>query len=331
MSINTSFTQFENNTESIVHYMTQPVFILFEILVAAISVTTVITSGMVIDHIYRVQDQKLRANHVFIILSISDIGVGVLSIPVCGIYWYHIEKTEQNPPSFISNSNIFFGDFPYYFSYFITLTIAVDRLLVIRFENQYKEIITTRKLKIILSFVFAFTLVYSAVSTYVYNTTKWVVMMNLGRGYEIILIVCCAVLIAVYIYILLFVRGKSNANYLSKHGDNHFNEKLTKTVALIFICQIACILPYFVFWQISNNINRRMVYKVMPWVNLIRYCQCFCNALILLHSQKSQQRRYRNCVSSDNIQQLVNEAPLASLNRRHNITILEMDCCSQNV
>lgn len=147
MSVNTSVTQFGNNTGRIEHYMTQPNFILFEIFVAAISVTTVTTSGMVIDHIYRVQDQKSRANHMFVILSISDIGVGALSIPVCGTYWYYIVETEQGPPSFVSNSKVFFGDFPYYFSYFITFTIAVDRLLVIKFQNQYKEIITKGTLK----------------------------------------------------------------------------------------------------------------------------------------------------------------------------------------
>ena len=316
MSINTNFTQFENNTGSIEHYMTQPVFILFEILVAATSVTTVITNGMVIDHIYRVQEQKSRANHVFVILSISDIGVGILAIPVCGIYWYHFVKTEQNPSLFLRNSKIFLGDFPYYFSYFITLTIAVDRLLVIKFENQYKEIITTRTLKIILSFLFVFTLVYSAMSTYFYNTNKVMTVKKLSQGYEIMLIVCCIVLITVYTYILLFVRGKSGAKHLSKHGDNHFNEKLTRTVALIFICQAVCVLPYFVYWQIFPSISpRTTVLKVMPWVNLMRYCQCFCNALILLHSQKSQQRRSPNSASSDNIHHLVNETPLALLNK----------------
>ena len=315
MSVNTSVTQLGNNTGRIEHYMTQPNFILFEIFVAAISVTTVITSGMVIDHIYRVQDQKSRANHMFVILSISDIGVGALSIPVCGTYWYYIIETEQDLPSFVSNSKVFFGDFPYYFSYFITFTIAVDRLLVIKFQNQYKEIITTGTLKIILSFVFAFTLVYSAVSTYLYSINKVMAILNLGRGYEIMLIVCCTALIAVYAYILLFVRGKSNANYLSKHGDNHFNEKLTRTVALIFICQVACVLPYFVFWQISSNISQRVTFKVMPWVNLMRYCQCFWNALILLHSQKSQEKRSPNSASSENIHHLVNETPLALLNK----------------
>ena len=129
------------------------------------------------------------------------------------------------------------------------------------------------------------------------------------------LIVCCTALIAVYAYILLFVRGKSNANYLSKHRDNHFNEKLTRTVALIFICQVACVLPYFVFWQISSNISQRVTFKVMPWVNLMRYCQCFWNALILLHSQKSQEKRSPNSVSSENIHHLVNETQLALLNK----------------
>ena len=60
--------------------------ILFEIVLALVSITTIITSSMVIHHILESKKKFFRINSMFVILSISDIAVGVFSLPVHGIF-----------------------------------------------------------------------------------------------------------------------------------------------------------------------------------------------------------------------------------------------------
>ena len=93
-------------------------------------------------------------------------------------------------------------------------------------------------------------------------------MVKLGHVFGIMLSVGCALNIPIYIYILLFVRAKSNAQLLGKYGSNRFNKNLTRTVTLICIYQVAFVLPYIVFLEILRNINQIIVLKIMPWFNL---------------------------------------------------------------
>lgn len=77
----------ENSTKMTSNHLSRELttLIIFEISIGIISVLIIVTSSLVIKHISR-KTHKSRADLMFIILSIADIGVATLSMPALGIY-----------------------------------------------------------------------------------------------------------------------------------------------------------------------------------------------------------------------------------------------------
>ena len=57
----------------------------FETTVVVIAILIIVTSSLVVKNIYD-KTNRTRADSMFILLSISDIGVGVLSMTALGVY-----------------------------------------------------------------------------------------------------------------------------------------------------------------------------------------------------------------------------------------------------
>ena len=58
---------------------------IFKSVVAVTSILIIVTSSLIVKNIYE-KTNRTRANSMFMILSKSDIGVGVLSMPAIGVY-----------------------------------------------------------------------------------------------------------------------------------------------------------------------------------------------------------------------------------------------------
>lgn len=257
----------------------------FEILVAIVSLSIVISSSFVIHHIAKIQRRR-RADIIFIVLSVSDIGVGLFTMPLFGSYWYFASR-QLETPIFVKGGAIFFGDFPYYFSYFLTAIVAVDRLLVITLQLRYENIFTRKRLMGAIAMLFVFTLAYSTVWTYYalpgnQNTEAF---EAISLGYQVMCSISIFIIILSYMYILYFVTRSSNTRLLRRNSHNRtFGKRLTVTILCIFISQCLCTLPYKVFsiMPLTNIVEVRAT----PWITLIRNSQCFWNALIMLKNQK---------------------------------------------
>lgn len=268
----------------------EPVLYIFEIFVVTVSLAIVSTSSLVIHHIVKVKEKKSRADFIFIILCGSDIMVGLVTVPVNGIYWYFVVK-EPAVPSFLSSAFTFFGDFPYYFSYLITVVIAVDRLFVIAMDQKYKEIIKPKILKVVITALFLFTITYSAACAYFMkldnqnnDILKW-----LGFGYYIMGLSSASIIILSYFCILHFVWKSSNLTKLDNHYERKCNkQRLARTIMYIIMSQWVCIFPYSIFWMINVSLTEYV--NIGPWLSLLRNCQCFCNAIILIHSVKKERQ-----------------------------------------
>lgn len=272
----------------------EPVLCIFEISVVIVSLAIVSTSSLVIHHIVKVKEKKSRTDFIFIILSASDIMVGLITVPINGIYWYFIVK-ERTLPSLLSSVFNFFRDFPYYFSYLITAVIAVDRLLVIALDQKYKEIIKRKVLKEVIIALFLFTITYSAVCVYFMklDNPRKDILKWLGFGYYIMGLSSGSIIILAYFYILYFVWKSSN---LTKSG-NHFDRKckkqrLARTIMYLLISQWVCMFPYSIFWMAVSwmKVSFIKLANIEPWLSLLRNCQCFCNAIILINSIKKEKQ-----------------------------------------
>ena len=137
-----------------------PFLLTFQISVAVMVVLITVTSSIVIKRVYK-KLVKSRADLMFIILSISDIGVAAISMPALGVLSPLWEKLLD---SFNIDSPLPFAmtvicyDFPYTFSYLVTTVIAVDRFFIVTKQKKYETFLTIKRLKyaVILVLIMAF-------------------------------------------------------------------------------------------------------------------------------------------------------------------------------
>ena len=266
----------------------EPVFVIFEVAVVIISFTIVFTSILVIQRIWKLQGKRSRSDLLFITLSLSDVIVGLFTVPVNGIYWYFIVK-KVPITNILTIALTFCGDFPYYFSYWITVVIAIDRMFIITFYQKYKKLIKPKVLTAIVIMLFLFTITYSSVCAHFMQpeNRNSHLLRSLSFGYYITSLASATIVLLGYTSISIILWRCSNKKNLSRHGDKKHNEnEVTVTIIYIFTSQCICIFPYSIFWILPTSFLVQA--NVAPWIGLLRNCQCFCNSLILLCNKKKQ-------------------------------------------
>ena len=274
-----------------------PVLATFETTVVVIVILIIVTSSLVIKNIYDKMN-RTRADSMFMLLSISDIGVGGLSMPALGIrvpFFYRMKeyyKHGSRAPLIISDFCI---DFPYTFSNILTAIIAVDRLFIIVWDNCYQQIITEKKLKIIAAFLLLFSIGYLCLDTYYGLPERCCdTKLLLLNGFVGILTASLILIILAYIYILFTVRKSSKRIGLySKHNNTKRDKKLFKVIFYILLCQVTCVIPYLILLSLYiSQVSLGLRYNdIGPWLVILRNCQCFCNGFILLYNQKRNTKK----------------------------------------
>ena len=266
----------------------EPIFVTFEVAVFIISLTIVFTSCLVIQSIVKMQGERSRSDLLFFALSLSDVIVGLFTVPMNGIYWYFIVKISV-VPEILSVAYTFWGDFPYYFSYLITVVIAVDRIFIIRFYQKYKKLIKPKALTGIVIVLFLFTITYSSVCAHFMRRENQNshLLKSLGFGYYIISLASASIVLLVYTSVSLFLLGCTNKKEPNRHGDRkHTENGVTTTIMCIFISQCICTFPYSIFWMLPTSFLMQV--NAAPWLSLLRNSQCFCNSIIFLCNKKKQ-------------------------------------------
>ena len=275
----------------------QLVFIIFETSIAIVSVLIIVTSILVLRYIRRTR-KKSRASTMFTILSISDIGVALLSMPALGIsapYKILLYANYKDGSIFPLISSLFFYDFPYLYSNIVTSVIAVDRLFLITKQKKYENVITTRRLKCIVLTLFFVAIGHCLISVYFYLPIS-------SKYMKYIINITCFIIHAVsllgilssYVFILYFVHRRAETMALCKHSADNDSKRLSKTILYIFVCQIVCNLPYLILFLLALEKIALPYMMIGPWLTLLRNSQCFCNGLILLHNQKRKIRSKTN-------------------------------------
>ena len=269
-------------------------FVIMGVLAVITSLLIVSTKSLVIYRITKAQAKDVRSDFGFICLSVSDIGVGFFSVPIQCVALYYFEILQKCPLIVIILGN-FSRHFPGTFSCIFTAVIAVDRLFVITLDRKYKDLVTLKILKVVAMILFLSSVTNSTIITY-HNThsrrytIRWV--YGLSTDYSIVpiaifilAILCTVVVILAHLYILHFALRRLSLRQLRKHHDNN-GKRLTNTITCICMIQLICVIPYIVFHLAANDIPDKLFFTIDNWLGLLVSCQCFCNAVIILHSKK---------------------------------------------
>ena len=271
-----------------------PVLVIFETLVVVIAILIIVTSSLIVRNIYE-KKNRTRADFMFMLISISDIGVGVLSMAALGVFgpfWENLYNYYQQGSRSPLIVTLLFYDFPYIFSNILTAIIAIDRLFIIASQNSYKYIITEKRLKIIVLLVLTISIGYCCVTIY-YSLPERCCNINkiLGAGFLAVFVMSMILVISAYICILSIVRKGSKNILTCNHGNSKSDRRLSTTIFYILVCQVACVVPYLTLFSLHIYSISLPFNTIGPWIVMLRNCQCFCNAFILLRNQKRNTRK----------------------------------------
>ena len=236
--------------------------------------------------------KKTRSNILFIFLSVSDIFVAVISIPVLALAVF---KTDFKDCLIPCDAFIVLHYFPYAYSWSLTITIALDRCLVITKKYAYVKAISKKRLMTIALIL----LVVEAGVSFVFSTVEPSTRIISQFVIEVISIL---ITISSYLYLLHYVRQNTKNVTTNQKIKGSTNARLTKVIAYIFFCQVALTLPQWINLlliitskeEITFQVlrNRRTTYR---WMMILRFQNSYLNACILLYNQykdyKMLQRR----------------------------------------
>ena len=255
----------------------------FEVAVVLCAIAIIVSSALVLRHIYR-KVRRSRADLLFIVLSISDIGVGSLSQTSLGIsgmcIHIHCHMTTE-----LLYPVTFLWFFPYIFSYTVTTIVALDTLFVVTKQHSYTNFITKRRLMYILVFFFATTIALCHWSAYVIPAKA--PFIEAFITYLLFNIALSITIIGAYIFILCFAYSHSkNASHCKSNGNRDF-KRLTKTIMFIFVSQVICSFPIQICWTVPNI---SLPPPIVMWVLILRNASSLFNGIILLLGERRKRK-----------------------------------------
>ena len=165
----------------------------------------------------------------FIILSCSDIGVGLSSVPMSSL------------PLFVKNFDAlcmlslilrFFFYIPYSFSWSVITIVALDRVLIITQGYRYKKYVTMKHLYGLITFSLLINLIMAitvAMDGELLEGLSFAMRYTQMVG-EVFFII---VTIVAYMYLAYFLRSKSREIANRRHGGIKIDKKLSMTVFLL--------------------------------------------------------------------------------------------------
>ena len=268
-----------------------PHLVAFEVTIVIISTMVIVTSFWVIKFIYS-KERRSRPDFLFATASISDIGVGLLSLPLGGLLaactCTTFVKCSILSYCLIGASNLF----PH-FSYLTTTVIAIDRLLLTTQHYNYKTFVTRGRLKITVGLGFLLSAGYNSLAVYygIYlQRSLPFTIVNISVG-----VILPFIIVVAYICILCYVYRRSNTISHCKASGRTTKKKITKTIMLILSSQSILTLP-FTFLALSTTKsfndfvsgNLKLDLTLHHWFFLLWNCQFFVNGMIFLVNQRKR-------------------------------------------
>ena len=254
-------------------------------------ITIIVANGILLWRLaFRMR--RSRSNLLFIFLSLSDIFVALISIPIMALDLFNKQFT---PGCFLPcEVYVVLQYFPYVYSWSLTVVIALDRYFVVTQKRKYEEFITKKRI-----FIIAILLLISTFgASLLYIVVEMSIRTLVKMAIEVLLIL---ITVFSYVNLLHFVRKKSKAARKGEYGAGKKDAssiKLTRIIAYIFFCQVVLSLPQWIYLFVLINLKtektltsimkQRLIYR---WLIILRFSNCYTNAFILLYNQYRDYRR----------------------------------------
>lgn len=253
-------------------------YILLKILVVLAIMANIITNSAVIWRIYSSRKQT-RANVMFAFLSVSDLFIAFLSFPMFCLTLFHL----SNLPIHIKdcNLNLYVMYLPTYCSWYLTVLIAIDRLLVIKYNKKYENFVSK---KVLVRSVLVGLTVYIGTTIAFFLKRDSMATAIVASVFQLVL---TGTVFITYIYILWFTRRKLSSFQNNACHRQQAIHRLTWTIFYIFLCQVIFALPGPVvnFVYIEHWGDARLERKLRYWARVLFFSNSFINGWILLRSQ----------------------------------------------
>lgn len=253
-------------------------YILLKILVVLAIMANIITNSAVIWRIYSSRKQT-RANVMFAFLSVSDLFIAFLSFPMFCLTLFHL----SNLPIHIKdcNLNLYVMYLPTYYSWYLTVLIAIDRLLVIKYNKKYENFVSK---KVLVRSVLVGLTVYIGTTIAFFLKRDSMATAIVASVFQLVL---TGTVFITYIYILWFTRRKLSSFQNNACHRQQAIHRLTWTIFYIFLCQVIFALPGPVvnFVYIEHWGDARLERKLRYWARVLFFSNSFINGWILLRSQ----------------------------------------------
>lgn len=253
-------------------------YILLKILVVLAIMANIITNSAVMWRIYSSRKQT-RANVMFAFLSVSDLFIAFLSFPMFCLTLFHL----SNLPIHIKdcNLNLYVMYLPTYCSWYLTVLIAIDRLLVIKYNKKYENFVSK---KVLVRSVLVGLTVYIGTTIAFFLKRDSMATAIVASVFQLVL---TGTVFITYIYILWFTRRKLSSFQNNACHRQQAIHRLTWTIFYIFLCQVIFALPGPIvnFVYIEHWGDARLERKLRYWARVLFFSNSFINGWILLRSQ----------------------------------------------
>ena len=165
--------------------------------------------------------------------------------------------------------------------------MAIDRLLTIKKNHDYRDFVTIGRLKGIVTFCFVFTTGYALFFCYERFIVKLATIYYFVFVYLSSTIVLPIICIATCTYVLFYVHKRSNIMINCKISGKDNNRRLYKTILLISVVQLVFNIPGSLiiimhYLKIFNNCD------TLPWLDLVWYNQSYLNGLMFLLNHRKR-------------------------------------------
>ena len=249
--------------------------------------------------------KKTRGDWLFILLSISDLCVGLLSVPNLFLKILNFEGITKFTIPCLAFINLSY--FPASLSWILGTTIALDRCFLVLYDVRYELLVTQKRLYLIVVFMIVSDIAVTVTATIIndYHISQFVSML--------FQIWCISLLICLYIRLVWFVYFKQRKMKGSINQIEHTGS-LTRTIIYIFICQLICNLPFtvnLVVFRINRQYEKREIENRMNyWASALGFCNSFLNSIILMFNGSFRKRVNERKRSKDlNIRKKQNTSP----------------------